>query len=138
MSIQGNYLKAIADAIREKDGTSGNIKASTFPDRIRSLQTGESLPDDIFEIELSSADSFGSATAGIVSGGGYASKGVTITVEAEQADGGAPFVGWCENSVDTSVLVSRDKKYTFQVSSNLKLIAVFTRENVGGEVPPPT
>lgn len=37
MSIQENRLKAIADAIREKDGTADPIRALDFAERIRSL-----------------------------------------------------------------------------------------------------
>lgn len=40
MSIQENYLKEIADAIREKDGTTGSILAKEFPEKIRAIETG--------------------------------------------------------------------------------------------------
>lgn len=40
MSVQGNYLKTIADAIREKDGTGAPIPAKTFAERIRAIKTG--------------------------------------------------------------------------------------------------
>lgn len=38
--MQENNLKAIADAIREKDGTTGPIPASDFAERIRAIQGG--------------------------------------------------------------------------------------------------
>lgn len=38
MSIQEDNLKAIADAIREKDGTTAPIVANDFPDRIRAIE----------------------------------------------------------------------------------------------------
>lgn len=37
MSVQENKLKAIADAIREKEGSSALIPAMEFPERIRGL-----------------------------------------------------------------------------------------------------
>lgn len=40
MSVQEVNLKAIADAIREKEGSKGTIKAEDFADRIRKLDTG--------------------------------------------------------------------------------------------------
>lgn len=39
-SIQETNLKAIADAIRAKDGTTAAIQASKFPERIAAIQTG--------------------------------------------------------------------------------------------------
>lgn len=40
MSVQENKLKAIADAIREKDGTTAPIPANDFPARIRAIPSG--------------------------------------------------------------------------------------------------
>lgn len=39
MSVQGDYLQDIADAIREKEGSSGKIMASEFAERVRGLET---------------------------------------------------------------------------------------------------
>lgn len=46
MSIQEDNLKKIADAIREKEGSAGKIKASDFADRIKAISggTGDDLP----------------------------------------------------------------------------------------------
>lgn len=44
MSYQQDNFKAIADAIREKDGTTDAILPIDFPDRIRAIKTGASLP----------------------------------------------------------------------------------------------
>lgn len=40
MSYQETKLQAIADAIREKDGTTAPIPANDFPARIRAIPTG--------------------------------------------------------------------------------------------------
>ena len=44
MSTQGDKLKAIADAIRAKEGSSDPIVASDFPARIAAIETGTQLP----------------------------------------------------------------------------------------------
>lgn len=45
MSVQESKLTAIADAIREKDGTTAPIVADDFPDRIRAIETGVDTSD---------------------------------------------------------------------------------------------
>ena len=45
MSTQGNKLKAIADAIREKEGSSSPIPANDFPARIAAIETGTDTSD---------------------------------------------------------------------------------------------
>lgn len=44
MSTQGDNLKAIADAIRAKEGSSDPIIANDFPARIAAIETGTQLP----------------------------------------------------------------------------------------------
>lgn len=44
MSTQGEKLKAIADAIRAKEGSSDPIVANDFPARIAAIETGTQLP----------------------------------------------------------------------------------------------
>lgn len=44
MSTQGDKLKAIADAIRAKEGSSAPIVANDFPARIAAIETGTQLP----------------------------------------------------------------------------------------------
>lgn len=44
MSTQGDKLKAIADAIRAKEGSSDPIIANDFPARIAAIETGTQLP----------------------------------------------------------------------------------------------
>lgn len=39
LSIQEQYLKEVADAIRDKDGTNGQIAPIDFPSRIRAIST---------------------------------------------------------------------------------------------------
>lgn len=45
MSTQGDKLKAIADAIRAKEGSSDPIPANDFPARIAAIQTGTDTSD---------------------------------------------------------------------------------------------
>ena len=49
MSVQQEKLKAIADAIREKDGTTEPISADDFPERIRAI---EAVPEPTVEERL--------------------------------------------------------------------------------------
>ena len=65
MSVQETKLKAIADAIRAKDGTTEPIPANDFADRILALETGGSLPDNVRTISLTADPPEG----GTVSGG---------------------------------------------------------------------
>lgn len=44
MSFQQDNLQAIADAIRDMDGTTDPIMPLDFPDRIRAIQTGTQFP----------------------------------------------------------------------------------------------
>ena len=45
MNIQETNLKSIADAIRDKDGSTDPIKASDFANRILAIQTGVDTSD---------------------------------------------------------------------------------------------
>lgn len=91
MSTQETKLREIADAIREKDGTTEPIPANDFPARIRAIETGGKLPDNVHTITLTADPPEG----GTVSGGGVASDGMTVTVKAKAGEG-YEFGGWKE------------------------------------------
>lgn len=116
MSIQESKLKAIADAIREKEGSTEPIPANDFPARILAIPTGGGLPDDVRTITLSADPPDG----GTVSGGGVASDGMTLTIDAGPSEG-YNFADWEENGQT----VSADAEYTFTVDGDRKLVAVF-------------
>ena len=111
MSVQETKLTAIAEAIREKEGSTEPILASDFPERIRAIST---VPEGTYEINLSVSDPEG----GTVKGGGLASEGMTITIGAEIAEGFL-FDGWQEGGE----VVSENKSITFQVTGDRNLIA---------------
>lgn len=115
MSVQQNKLKAIADAIREKDGTTDPIPANDFPDRIRAIPSGV-VPEGVYTITLETSDPEG----GTVTGGGLVQEGMTVTITAAPGDG-YKFTGWQENGV----IVSEDEAYTFTVTRDWALTAVF-------------
>lgn len=99
----------IANAIREKDGTTEAIEANTFPARIQEIETG-------YKIDLS-VDPPGSGT---VSGGGRASAGMKVTVSAtDDLENGYEFTGWKENNR----IVGTAKEYSFSVAKNRSLMA---------------
>lgn len=117
MSTQEEKLKAIADAIREKDGTAEPIPANDFPERIRAIEVGGKLPEDIQTIVLTANPPEG----GTVRGGGVASDGMTLSVNAEAAEGYS-FNIWQDNGKT----VSEEPKYTFTVTEDVELVAVFS------------
>ena len=78
MSVQETKLTAIADAIRQKEGSTGPIPAGDFAARILALPE-DSLPDNVRTITVTSSD----PEMGTVSGGGVASDGMTVTVKAK-------------------------------------------------------
>lgn len=117
MSVQEVNLKAIADAIREKDGTSDPIPASTFPARILAIPSG-GVPEGVYTISAEAEPPEG----GSVSGSGVVSEGMsaTVTVSASAGDG-YKFAGWQEDGEK----VSENKDYSFLVTGSRTLTAVF-------------
>ena len=117
MSTQEEKLKAIADAIRQKEGTTEPIPANSFASRILALEAG-GAPEGVCTINLTASDPDG----GTVEGGGVASKDMTITVDAKvNAKGNFYFDGWEENGE----VVSEDPQYTFPVTADRNLTALF-------------
>lgn len=114
MSAQETNFKAIADAIREKEGTTDTIPAREFAERIRAIST---VPDGLHTIIVETNDPEG----GHVAGGGTASRDMRVTVTAEAAEAYI-FSQWSENGET----VSQDSEYTFPVSGDRNLTAVFT------------
>ena len=112
MSIQETNLKAIADAIREKDGTTGPISAADFPDRIRAIS---SVPEGLRTITLTAAPPEG----GTVEGGGMVSDGMMVTVKAV-AGSEYEFKEWQENGA----IISKSAEYTFPVTGDRELVAI--------------
>ena len=117
MSTQEGKLKAIADAIRQKEGTTEPIPANSFASRILALEAG-GAPEGVCTINLTASYPDG----GTVEGGGVASKDMTITVDAKvNAKGNFYFDGWEENGE----VVSEDPQYTFPVTADRNLTALF-------------
>lgn len=58
--------------------------------------------------------------AGTVTGGGYASDGMTVTVEATPS-GTNKFKGWEESKSS----ITDEKKYTFVIDKDRNLVAIF-------------
>ena len=80
-SIQETNLKAIADAIRAKDGTTAAIQASKFPERIAAIQTGIT-PKLVI---TTSAGAAVTATKGSKTVSGTAGADGTCTLELSEA-----------------------------------------------------
>lgn len=90
-----NLFVDIADAIRDKDGTTQTIPATTFPDRIRTMSTSEDLDaemetqDDlisqIFEAIEIKSEAIGNGSGG--SGGGESGGGEAEAALAAMIDG---------------------------------------------------
>lgn len=116
MSIQQNNLTAIADAIREKDGTTAPIPAGDFPARIRAIESS-ALPDNVRTITVTSSD----PEMGTVSGGGVASDGMVVQVEAKP-NSDCYFKEWVENGE----VINEMQKYLFEIDQNRNLTATFS------------
>lgn len=115
MAIQESNLKAIADAIRTKENSSTLIPAEAFAQRIHQFETNR-LPENVYTVSLSVNE----PEYGTITSGGPVSAGVTITITATPAYG-YKFAGWQENGE----IVSEEMSYTFTVSGNRNLIALF-------------
>lgn len=117
MGIQEQNMTAIANAIREKEGSTAKIQASEFAQRILSINT---IPSDVREINVTSSDT----SIGSVSGGGYGSDGMKATISANSI-GKAEFLGWKENGS----LITEANPYTFTISKNMNIIGYFQKKN---------
>lgn len=115
MSVQETRLREIADAIRAKEGSTEPIPANAFARRILALEMSR-LPEGTHTINLQASDPEG----GTVVGGGVASDGMTVTVNAE-VENGYEFKGWQEDGET----VNESKSYTFTVNGDRVLSAVF-------------
>lgn len=113
MSVQEEKLTAIADAIREKEGSGDPIPANDFPARIRAIST---VPDGLRTIKAEASD----PECGAVTGGGVVSDGMVVTVGTAPADG-YKFIAWAENGET----VCENAQYTFSVNADRTLVAVF-------------
>lgn len=80
----------------------------------------EPEPQPPVAVEYTIALSIDPAGGGVVTGGGTVQSGASVTVTAAPSEGYA-FVGWQENGV----VVSTEASYTFQVSGDRTLTAVF-------------
>ncbi len=119
MNIQQQKLKGIADAIREKDGTTQPISADDFAARILAIKTSGSLPTNVRTIAVSAVPTSG----GTVSGGGVASDAMTVTVRAEaHKDSNIVFESWKEDGA----VVSVSESYSFIVCADRTLVAIFS------------
>lgn len=84
MSVQGEKLKAIADAIREKKGTSEPIKANDFASEILSIQSGIEPSGTIDITENGTYDVTEYASANVnVSGGAGGEYNIEVTLNED-------------------------------------------------------
>lgn len=122
MSIQEERFKAIADAIREKDGSTEPIIANNFAERIKAIHSG--VPDeDMFTISASTEN----PEAGTVTGSGILSKTLhaKCSVIAEPSSGWN-FQDWTENGVS----VANTPTYEFEVEKDRNLVANFSEKPI--------
>lgn len=108
----------IASAITDKGvTTAADASFQTMRENILAIESGGSLPENVYQINVSAS----TAEGGTVSGGGVASEGMMLTVSANVAEG-YNFEGWQENGE----VVSADESYNFTVTGNRALSAVFS------------
>jgi hypothetical protein len=113
--IKANIASAYTKAA-EKGAEIPEVRNSgNLPAAIESIPSG-GLPDGLHTITVETNDPEG----GHASGGGTASRGMTVTVTAEP-ENAYRFSQWSENGYT----VSQDSEYTFPVSGDRNLTAVF-------------
>lgn len=123
LSTQEQYLKNIADAIREKEGTTEPIPANTYSERIMAIK---SIDDTLYNITVTASPPEG----GTVKGGGKASSNTLVAVSAEASkENGYVFDGWKENGN----IISKDSPFIFPATLNQDLIASFIPKPISGE-----
>lgn len=115
MRTQEDRLREIADAIREKEGSTEPIPAKDFAGRILALEMSR-LPEGTHTINLQTND----PESGAVAGGGAVFDGAVITITAKPCDGHR-FVAWQEGGRT----VSEELEYTFTANRDMSLMGVF-------------
>lgn len=106
----------IASAVTAKGvETAADASFDTMQANILAIPAG-GLPEDVCTIDVQASNPDG----GIVSGGGVASMGMKLTVEAKKKDG-FNFINWVESGEE----VTTATEYTFNVEQNRNLTAVF-------------
>ena len=120
-----NYLTDVADAIREKKGTTDTIPASSFDEEIKNLPSGGGDLEEYFRETLTSSDSLGSST----SSGAWRNaikKIPSITIPSNTTSIQYFFAGFQGTTVplfDTSNVTNMD--YMFNGCKNLETIPLF-------------
>lgn len=105
-------------AVQEKGGAIPELNnIANLPDAIRGIPVG--VQGDVHTIDLQASDPNG----GSIIGGGLASSGMKITVEAHPNNKWT-FDGWKENNA----VVSEGEEYTFRVTGDRTLIAEFSEK----------
>lgn len=116
---EGKFL--IASAITAKGvNTTAGATFQTMHDNILAIPSREGFPNNIYTVKLT----LDPPDSGTVTGGGMASNGMTVTVNAIPNEGN-DFGEWAENDVT----VSTDKKYTFSLNENRNLKAKFLQNS---------
>lgn len=112
-----NGKKLIASAITDKEiPTAQDADFETMAENIRAIESG-GLPEDVCSIRLKAEpEEYGTA-----SGSGIASKGMTVSVQADST--GGLFARWEENGK----WASDENPYTFQVERDRSLTAKFEK-----------
>lgn len=116
MSLKSLFFD-IADAIREKDGTTEEIVASTFPDRVRSLQVEEDL-GDLISIEIVR----GPFKTVYANGGTFDPSGMVVLAHYE--NGKPQYVILEDLTFSPLTLSSSTTKVTVSLSNNGKTVSV--------------
>lgn len=125
MSTQGIKLKAIADAIREKDGTTGPIPANIFAERILALPAGIESPGIVLPAASTQEEHFTRIAAAI-----RAKEGTTASIPANEfarrvmaLENVAPKLQWVEAKLPSSqywscVTYANDRFISISTSRN--------------------
>ncbi len=119
MSIQGKKLKAIADAIREKDGTTALILADDFPARIRAIPSGGGSDFAVPLIVTTEVDTLITAVNGDITVSGTVGEDRTATLILTASGEWTVTAKWNGKEKTASVVVDDAYRIKIQLTSRL-------------------
>jgi len=108
-----------------------DVPFSAYAEKILSIPSGSELPEGVYTVTVENSE----PDMGTVSGGGYVSSGMMVTIEAVP-NSGYTFTGWARYKGNGRFpTMIEEQAHTFTVTGNLRFVAQFEASSpstVGG------